>query len=94
MFTSAEKLTVELPFVILNSVAIQLEVGLLDKSDFTLTWDNPTVHFSSFLDVTNQGDRFSVGKLLPNSFQLITQSLVDRVKEKAIFIENNTKNHS
>jgi hypothetical protein len=79
-------LSCEVPFVILNGVAVYLglEEGL-SYDDCRPTWENPAVRFSEWLDPTAGGLRFGVVvRMRPGGFEYRTEYLRSDVLARAV----------
>lgn len=84
LLASAEQLNRDVPFVVLNGVAIYMGLTALPRDDFVRTWQNPTCVFSDFVDDSGQGPRFSVGSMNPDGFIVKRRSLRPSVCDQSI----------
>jgi len=73
---SAQTLSRSVTFIVLNLLALYTGFpNQLSLTDCDVRWDNPAIHFSDFIDVSKAGPRFSVIKMLPDGFELVTRHL-------------------
>jgi hypothetical protein len=85
---TSEVLSVQVPFVVLNALAIYNDVAMVTLDDFEMTWSNPAVSFSKYRDATGTGPRFTVGNLVPGGFRVSTECLQPTVLERAVSVQN------
>jgi len=83
LFYTAAELTSDVPFVVLNAVAIYMEINILPLTKFHLTWINPTVVFSHHISNDSSQPRFSVVRTNPDGIELRTRHLVSSVLDFA-----------
>lgn len=83
LLATAERLGVQVPFLVLNLVAIYSGVEGVARDRFTSTWTNPSVSFSLYRD-NDAGLKFTVANMLPDGFSVTTQTLKPEVLDRAI----------
>lgn len=82
LFTAAE-LTIDVPFVAINAVAIYMGISILPLTEFRMTWINPTAVFTDHISEDTSEPRFSVVRTNPDGIQLRTRHLVSSVHDFA-----------
>jgi hypothetical protein len=83
LFATAERLSMDVPFVMLNSVAIYMEQAILPRSEFRVTWVNPTAVFSQHIDAAGHGQRLTVASVYPSGITLKTRHMLPSVFDHA-----------
>lgn len=84
LLATAEQLATDVPFVVLNSVALYMGIELVPHGEFEPTWTNPTTVFSRHLDSSGSGPVFSVGSVYPSGVTVKNHALMPRVLERAV----------
>jgi hypothetical protein len=84
LFATAQRLTTDVPFIMLNSVAIYMGQPTLPRSEFRVTWANPTAVFSQHIDASGRGPRFTVASVYPSGFTLKTRHVLPSVFDHAV----------
>jgi hypothetical protein len=84
LFATAQRLTVDVPFLILNSVAIYMEQPTVPRSEFRDIWANPTAVFSEHIDASGKGQRLTVVSVYPSGITLKTRHMLPSVFDHAI----------
>ena len=91
VLATAHTLTSEVPFIVLNTLAIYLrdhaEVARLDRSAYEPSWTNHAIVFSDLIDKDEAGPLFSVYKMIPDGFTCITRHLIRDVTDMAIEVQ-------
>ncbi len=87
LVANAFTLTKYVSYFTLNIIGKYLEYNKnLKLEDCNPTWENRLIHFSSFVDPTSTGPKFSIVKMNPSGFSLKTnnlkQNIYDFVKKK------------
>jgi hypothetical protein len=74
---TAQRLAIEVPFIVLNVSAVYLgRAANLELGDLTPPWPNPAVAFSEYHDATGTGPLLTVVRRgLPNGFELTSDHL-------------------
>jgi len=84
LFATAQQLTMDVPFVLLNGVAIYMGVETVAHGEFEPTWRNPTAVFSRYTDPSGSGPVLSVGSVFPSGFTVKSHALLPSVLERAV----------
>ena len=84
LFATAQLLSVDVPFVILNGVGTYMGQPMLPRSEFRVTWANPTTVLSQHIDVSGRGPRLTVASVYPSGFTLKTRHVLPSVFDHAV----------
>lgn len=83
LLATAERLGVEVPFIVLNVVAVYSGLAAVALERFTSTWSNPSVSFTDYRDDAS-ALKFTVANMLPDGFSVSTYPLRREVLDSAI----------
>jgi hypothetical protein len=88
LFATAQRLSMDVPFVMLNSVAIYMGQPTLPHSEFRVTWVNPTAVFSEHIDASGHGLRLTVASVYPSGINLKTRHMLPSVFDHAFVCDS------
>ena len=83
LLATAERLGIDVPFLVLNLVAIYSGAEVVPLERFTSMWSNPSVAYSRYRDKESEL-KLTVVNMLPDGFSVSTHSLKREVLDCAV----------